>query len=188
MLQEYVLNVLVLCCSKCFHVANCKCLSRSCICCTGYIRMFEVYVSNILAVFRSMLQVFYLDFAYTAVVIHICYAYVSNISSISYICCSKSFMLQVFSFAGTGSRGNPRGHAQQHGMCRQRIWVRAAGGAGSSNQGSMRRRTAVDACERVKQVGQAAAVCASVRQVQASGLGLTSGHSDARNAVLNMFL
>jgi hypothetical protein len=119
MLQEYVRNVPVLYCSKCFHVANCKCLSGSCICCTSYIRMSEVYVSNMLAVFRSTLQVFYLNFAYVAMAVHICCAYVSNILSVSDVCYSKFFMLQVFSFVGRGSRGSPRRHAQQHGMCRQ---------------------------------------------------------------------
>jgi hypothetical protein len=62
----------VLYCSKCFHVASCKYLFRSCIYCNGYTRMLQVYVSNVLVVFRSMLQLFYLDVTYAAVAIHIC--------------------------------------------------------------------------------------------------------------------
>jgi hypothetical protein len=45
-------------------------LSRSCICCNGYAHMLQVYVST---VFKSMLQVFYLNIAYVVVTIHICY-------------------------------------------------------------------------------------------------------------------
>jgi hypothetical protein len=82
--------------------------------------MFEVYILNILVVFRSILQVFYLDFAYVVVAIHICCKRMfSYISSVSDVCCSKCFILQAFSFAGTRSRDGPRLHAPQHGMCRR---------------------------------------------------------------------
>jgi hypothetical protein len=33
-----------------FYITSCKCLSRRCICCNGYTRMLQVYISNILAV------------------------------------------------------------------------------------------------------------------------------------------
>jgi hypothetical protein len=94
--QEYVPNVLILCYRKCFHVASvylevayvamtihvcCKC-------------MFQIF-------FGSMLQVFYLDVAYIAVAIHMLRAYVSKFLSVSDVCCSKCFMIQVFSLAGT---------------------------------------------------------------------------------------
>ena len=81
MLQEYIPNVSVLCYSKCFHVVSCKCLSGRCICCNGYTRMLQMYVS---AVFISMLQVFYLDIAYVVVAIHICCKRMfSNVSFVS---------------------------------------------------------------------------------------------------------
>jgi hypothetical protein len=152
MLQEYVLNVLVFCCSKCFHIVSCKCLSGSCICCTAYIRIFEVYVSNILAVFRSMLQVFYLDFAYVVVAIHICCKRMfSDISSVSDVCYSKCFMLHAFSFADTESRDGPCLHAPQHGMCR-RVAAGAYGRVQQVGTGSMcRGAVAATACERVQQ-------------------------------------
>jgi hypothetical protein len=38
---------LVLYCSKCFHVARCNCLSKSCIYCNSYTCMLQVYVSNV---------------------------------------------------------------------------------------------------------------------------------------------
>jgi hypothetical protein len=47
-------------------------------------------------VFGHTLQVFYLNVAYVAVTIHTLQAYVSNVSSVLGICCSKSSMLQVF--------------------------------------------------------------------------------------------
>jgi hypothetical protein len=72
MLQAYIPNISVLYCSKYFHVASCKSLFGSCIYYNGYTRMLQVYVSNVLAVFRSMLQLFYLDVAYAVVAIHIC--------------------------------------------------------------------------------------------------------------------
>jgi hypothetical protein len=43
-----------------------------------------------------MLQVFYLNVAYVAMPIHMLQAYVVNVSSVSDVCCSKCFMLQVF--------------------------------------------------------------------------------------------
>jgi hypothetical protein len=64
MLKVYVSNVL--------GVSNVCCvLSGCCICCICYTRMLQVYVSNVLFVFRCMLQVFYLDVAYVVVPIHI---------------------------------------------------------------------------------------------------------------------
>jgi hypothetical protein len=103
-LQEYVPNVssvLVLCCSKFFHVASV--LSGCCICCCGYTRMLQVYVPNgskCFSCFRRMLQVFYLDVAYVPVAIQ----YVASL-------CSKLFqtyfvaMLHVAS-ACISRRGN----------------------------------------------------------------------------------
>jgi hypothetical protein len=63
-------NVSVLCCSKCFHVASCKYLSGSCIYCNDNTCMLQLCVLNVSVVFRSMLQVFYLDVACVAVAIH----------------------------------------------------------------------------------------------------------------------
>ena len=102
MLQEYVSNDSVLRCRMCFHVTSCKCLSRSCICCNhyriqllcrvpqaldkgrytlgnGYTHMLQVYISNVSAVFKSMLQVFYLNIAYVAGYTHMLHAYVSSV-------------------------------------------------------------------------------------------------------------
>jgi hypothetical protein len=68
--------------------------------------MLQVYVSNISTVFRSMLQVFYLDVTYVALAINICCTRMfPNVLSVSDVCCRKCFKLQVFLLAGTG-----RGH------------------------------------------------------------------------------
>jgi hypothetical protein len=104
--------------------------------------------------FRSMLQVFYLNVAYVAVAIHIyCKRMFSNVSSVSDIYCSKCFMLQVVSLAGTGSERRWRWslRAQQHGV--------------------RRRTTVAGACERTHQAhagtcnrrGQAATACTATR-------------------------
>ena len=43
---------------------------------------------NVLAVFKSMLQVVYLDVACDALAIHVCYKYMfSNVLAVSNICC-----------------------------------------------------------------------------------------------------
>jgi hypothetical protein len=58
-----------------------------------YTYVASVYVS---AIFKSMLQVFYLDIAYVTVAIHICCKCMfANVLFVSDVCCSKCFMLQV---------------------------------------------------------------------------------------------
>jgi hypothetical protein len=97
MLQKYVPNVLVLYCSKCFYVASCKCLSEVIyvamtihVCCNCIFQKFRV-------VFKSILQVFYLNIAYVVVAIHICSKrMLSNVLSVLDVCCNKCFMLKCF--------------------------------------------------------------------------------------------
>jgi hypothetical protein len=43
-----------------------------CICCNGYTRMFQMYVSNVSAISYVYCKCFYLDVAYVTVAIHIC--------------------------------------------------------------------------------------------------------------------
>jgi hypothetical protein len=57
-------------------------LSRCCICCSGHTRMLQVYVFKYFSCFKRMLQVFNLDVAYVAVVIHMLQVYVLNVSSV----------------------------------------------------------------------------------------------------------
>jgi hypothetical protein len=66
MLQVCFLNVLAVSSRCCIFSSGC------CICCGGYTRMLQVY-SKCFTCFTRMLQAFYLDVAYAAVVIHICY-------------------------------------------------------------------------------------------------------------------
>ena len=47
-----------------------------CICCIGYTCMLQVYVSNVSAGLKHMLQVFYLNVAYVAVPIHVLQTYI----------------------------------------------------------------------------------------------------------------
>jgi hypothetical protein len=63
-----------------FHTYVSSVLSGSCICCYGYARIFQAYVSNVSDVFRFMLQVFHLDvaqvdldIAYVAMAIQACF-------------------------------------------------------------------------------------------------------------------
>jgi hypothetical protein len=97
--------------------------------------------------FKRMMQVFYLDVAYVTLVVHVCckymfqmfqlfktyvvsvlfgcfsahtqmlQAYVVNVSSVSDVCCSKCFMLQVFHqqmWQGVAGRRDPLGRSGPH--------------------------------------------------------------------------
>jgi hypothetical protein len=76
------------------EVAYVFCGYRSCICCNGYTCMLQVYILNVLVVFKSMVQVFYLNVAYVTVAMHICCKRMfSNIASVPDIYCNKCFML-----------------------------------------------------------------------------------------------
>jgi hypothetical protein len=66
-----------------------KSILECCTCCNGYTHMFQVYVPNVLSIFRCTLQVFYLDVAkvdldvaYTCMLL----AYVSSVLGVSYVC------------------------------------------------------------------------------------------------------
>jgi hypothetical protein len=80
--------------------------------------------------FRRMLQVFYLDIAYVAVTIHILQAFVPNVSSVSVVCCSTSFMLHVQTVGvgdDKGGRAKPRPPTQERGVgCAAPVWKRLA--------------------------------------------------------------
>jgi hypothetical protein len=70
--------------------------------------------------FKRILQVFYLDVAYVAMLIHIyCKRIIVKISSVLNVCCNKCFMLQVFHEQarqeGAGE-GGPLGHSGSR-MC-----------------------------------------------------------------------
>jgi hypothetical protein len=81
---------------------KCKCFSRfkrvasvlsgCCICCNGYTHMLQVYVSNVSAIFKRMLQVFYLDMMLH--MLHWLYTYVTSVR-FKYLSCFKH-KLQVF--------------------------------------------------------------------------------------------
>jgi hypothetical protein len=97
-------NVSVLYCSKCFHVASCKCLSESYICCNGYTRMLQAYVLNVSTIFQKCVtSVLSRCCIHCSGYTHRLQAYVPNVSFVSDVCCSKCFMLQVFSLADTES-------------------------------------------------------------------------------------
>jgi hypothetical protein len=66
----------------------CKSRSGVAICCNVYTHMLQVYVLNVLAVFKRMLQVVYLDVH----MLHWLYTYAtkrmfSNVSAVSNVCC-----------------------------------------------------------------------------------------------------
>jgi hypothetical protein len=82
---------------------NVCCKSGCCICCTDYIRMLQMYFSNISAVLTICCKYFYLIVAYIPSVCCKCFMY-------SDVCCSKYFMWQVFhqqARLGCAGRGGP---------------------------------------------------------------------------------
>jgi hypothetical protein len=140
MLQEYIPNISsisVLCCSKCFHIANCKCFIWK----LHILQWLYTYVVSVcfksFSCFQKYVASVYLDLAYVAVVIHMLQAYVLNISPVPNVCCSKSFHYQTR--ATSASKGSPRVHAQQHGMHRRAQQQQAHAGACSRRMGSTRK-------------------------------------------------
>jgi hypothetical protein len=84
--RVYVPNVLsVLVAASVFMLQVASVLSRYCICCSGYTRMMQVYVPNVLAVSGCCI--------YCSGYTHMLQAYVSNISPVSDVFCSKYFVL-----------------------------------------------------------------------------------------------
>jgi hypothetical protein len=69
----YVAMTIHVCCKCMFqkYVASVL-LSRCCICCTGYTRILQVYVSNVVVVSNVCCRCFYMNVAYVTVSIHIC--------------------------------------------------------------------------------------------------------------------
>jgi hypothetical protein len=84
-------------------------------CCKLQVASFYLDVAVVIHICcKCMLQIFQLFQTYVASVlfecciccngyIHMLQAYVSNVSPVSYVFCSKCFMLQVFLLAGEGS-------------------------------------------------------------------------------------
>jgi hypothetical protein len=81
MFQRYVASVVYRCC---------KSGSECCTCSNVYTYVLSVYSKCS----RRMLQVFYLDVAYTCMLL----AYVSSVSGVSYVCC-KCFIWMLHMFA-----------------------------------------------------------------------------------------